>query len=130
MSEREEVLKRYGSAWQTTATDAMADRIAELENEKRNKDVWSVVRNALRDAVDKHNAATKYEALSAELDELARNVESALLASLALTPAPRVVVTEAMVEAMSRHVYQYALTTHADIRAGLTAALTEAPADA
>jgi hypothetical protein len=47
----------------------------------------------------------------------------------ALTPAPRVVVTEAMVEAMSRHVYQYALTTHADIRAGLTAALTEAPAD-
>ena len=44
-------------------------------------------------------------------------------------PAPRVVVTEAMVEAMSRHVYQYALTTHADIRAGLTAALTEAPAD-
>jgi hypothetical protein len=49
--------------------------------------------------------------------------------SAAAATEPRVVVTEAMVEAMSRHVYQYALTTHADIRAGLTAALTEAPAD-
>jgi hypothetical protein len=160
MSEREQVLakasfdvmERYVDRNGSVDVFRMCDRIAELENEKRNKDVWSVVRNALRDAVDKHNAATKYEALSAELDELARNVESALLASITPPPAPRVVVldgfrtmnrftvigasvfdTVAQATSWLRHLDEEFpnQAPHRVVRVALVAeeALTEAPAD-
>ncbi len=68
------------------------------------------------------------EALADALVAMRRDETAALLTAMrACQRSPR--VTDAMVEAMSEHIYQYALTNRADIRAGLEAALTAALED-
>jgi len=77
--------------------------VAERDAAVRERDMWQ-------------RRALSRIALQAENDELRARLATATR------------VTDEMVEVMSRHVYQYALTQQADIRAGLTAAL-EVPRD-
>jgi hypothetical protein len=80
-----------------------------------------------REAVLKEfDAVCETVAERAMADEIVRLRKA--LANHPETPERSMRVTDAMVEAMGRHVYQYTLTTQVDIRAGLTAAL-EVPRD-
>ncbi len=77
----------------------------------------------LREFAEKHNTECHCSdcfevAMENTMDDMADEI---VRLREALDAATR--VTDEMVDAMSQHVYQYALTTLADIRAGLTAAL-------
>ena len=86
---REDVLREFGSAWRTSATDAMADEIVRLrEREQKAREasasgrIWSLVRKTLARANIATATATSYEHASAQLDKMARQCEADVLAAL------------------------------------------------